>query len=93
MKLKCKKCGYEKDIGDELSTDAVLAVRCPECGELLVICDSGFMSFDVKVHGLTPEDLKVIITKFIEQLSGSLSLGDMIKMAGSYFKNRNIGKE
>jgi len=21
------------------------------------------------------------------------SLGDMIKMAGSYFKNRNIGKE
>jgi len=93
MKLKCKKCEYENEIGDEIGVDGLSSRLCPECGEPLVICDSGLMSFDVKVHGLTPEDLKVIIAKFIEQLSGSLSLGDMIKMAGSYFKNRNIGKE
>jgi len=93
MKLVCEKCGYEREIGNKVGVDGLSAYLCPECGEPLVIMDSGLMTFDVKVHGLTPEDLKVIVNKFIEQLSGSLSLADILKMAGGYFKNKRIEKE
>ena len=94
MKLVCNSCGYERQIGNSVSTYD-LEQKCPKCGEDLYIT-GGDVSFDVKLGGMSSEDIQEIVDKIvkrfsgsIEQLISSLSVTDMLKLAKDYFINKN----